>query len=85
MHDLFAALDANEDWIEANADKVTDEAAKIGSTSKFPKPAIPRCALDCSDLDEEDVNEILAFLKNVAPSVKWDESKGKLFALGLAG
>ena len=85
MHDLFAALDANEDWIETNADKVTDEAAKIGSTSKFPKPAIPRCALDCSDLDEEDVNEILAFLKNVAPSVKWDESKGKLFALGLAG
>ncbi len=85
MHDLFAALDANEDWIETNADKVTDEAAKIGSTSKFPKPAIPRCALDCSDLDEEDVNEILAFLKNVAPSVKWDESKDKLFALGLAG
>ena len=85
MHDLFAALDTNEDWIEANADKVTDEAAKIGSTSKFPKPAIPRCALDCSDLDEEDVNEILAFLNNVAPAVKWDESKDKLFALGLAG
>ncbi len=85
MKDLFAALDKNEDWIEANADKVTAEAEKIGSTSKFPAPAIPRCALDCSDLDEEDVSEVLAFLKSVAPPVKWEEGKDKLFALGLAG
>ncbi len=84
MHDLFAALDANEDWIEANADKVTAEAEKIGSTSKFPAPAILRCALDCSDLDQEDVDEIIAFLNNVAPALKWTENKDKLFALGLA-
>ncbi len=84
MKALFEALDDNEDWIEANPDKVTDEAKKIGSTSNFPKPAIPRCALDLGDLDADDVNEILAFLKNVAPSVKWDEGKDKLFALGLA-
>ena len=85
MKDLFAALDRNEDWIEANADKVTAEAEKIGSTSKFPAPAIPRCALDCSGLDAEDVSEILAFLNSVVPAVKWEEGKDKLFALGLAG
>lgn len=80
MRALFEALEANEEWVENNPEAVTDEAKKIGSTSTFPKPAIPRCALDLGELDEEDEAEILAFLKNVVPNAaEWDEGKERLF------
>ncbi len=83
LRDLFKALDDNKDWIKANPDKVTAEAASIGSTTPFPKPALQRCALDCDELDADDVAEILQFLKNMVPSVDWAANKDAIFAQDL--
>lgn len=79
---LFKALDENKNWIDKNADRVSDEAAKIGSASKFPGRSIDRCALDLDRIDAEDAAEILKFLSNVAPSVSWAEKQDALFLIG---
>lgn len=83
MHALFDALDANKEWISQYANKVTEVAQGIGSTSTFPAPAIDRCALDCDDIDSESADEIIKFLENVTGQNIWEAKKDVIFALDL--
>lgn len=87
MAALFEALDNSKDWVEKNPDKVSAFAdANLYAGATFPAASIPRCAIDCEKLDNEDKNEIIAFLKIVEPkdsetnaTIDWSKLKDKLF------
>lgn len=86
MDALFEALDNSEDWVEDYPTKVDAFAkAHLYQSADFPALSIPRCAIDCDRLDSEDKNEIIAFLKIIAPTdsdgnaINWDAVKSKLF------
>ncbi|MDE7373556.1 MAG: hypothetical protein K2N18_05785, partial [Clostridia bacterium] len=86
MNALFKALDDSEDWVEDHPTEVEAFAkAHLYQSANFPALSIPRCAIDCDRLDNEDKNEIIAFLKIIAPTdgngnaINWDTVKSKLF------
>ena len=86
MNALFKALDDSEDWVEAHPAEVTAFAQEhLYEKAAFPAASIPRCAIDCDRLDNDDKNEIIAFLKIIAPTdsegntIDWDAAKSKLF------
>ena len=86
MNALFDALDDSEDWVEDHPSEVTNFVKTyLHSNTVFPAQSIPRCAIDCDKLDNDDKNEIIAFLKIVAPvdsenrTIDWDSMKSKLF------
>jgi len=81
MRKLFIALDNSEDWVEANKESVQSSLVNSGryDTAVFPAASIDRCNIDAEELDEEDKEEIINFLKNVAPSIDWANNKTKLF------
>ncbi len=86
MNALFEALDASEDWVEAHPAEVDAFAkAHLYEAASFPAASIPRCAIDCERLDEEEKNEIIAFLQVIAPkdandnAIDWNGLRGKLF------
>lgn len=80
MTALFDALKASKEWVTANPKDVADfMKANAYESAAFPAPSIPRCKIDATKLSDEKKDEVLAFLKNLVPSVKWDEAKTKLF------
>lgn len=85
MNALFDALDDSEDWVEDHPAEVSAFVTEHLYQATFPAASIPRCAIDCDKLDNEDKNEIIAFLKIIAPTdsegntIDWDAAKSKLF------
>ncbi len=85
MNALFDALGDSKDWVEDHPAEVTALAKKLYESASFPAASILRCAIDCDELDNEDKNEIIAFLKIIAPTdsygnpIDWEAARGKLF------
>ncbi len=80
MTELFNALKASKEWVTANPKDVAGfMKANAYESAAFPAPSIPRCKIDATKLSDEKKDEVLAFLKNLVPNVKWDEVKTKLF------
>jgi len=79
MADLFQKLAANKTWVSENAAQVTAKARQLYESAVFPAPSIPRCAVDGARLNYEKQAQIIAFLKNVMPSVDWDSAKDNIF------
>jgi len=70
---LFTALKASKDWVQSNPQSVNDfMKANAYEAAAFPAAAIPRCNVNAEKLTDEKKAEVLAFLKNLAPSVNWD-------------
>ena len=73
MDALFTALKASKDWVQSNPKSVNDfMKANAYEAAAFPAAAIPRCNVNAEKLTDEKKAEVLAFLKNLAPSVNWD-------------
>ncbi|MCM1306432.1 MAG: hypothetical protein NC037_00045 [Bacteroides sp.] len=85
MNALFDALDKSEDWVENNPAQVSEFVSAHLYQAAFPAASIPRCAIDCDRLDNDDKNEIIAFLKIIARTdsegnvIDWDGARSKLF------
>lgn len=80
MTALFDALKASKDWVTKNPAEVNAFMKKNAyESAAFPAPSIPRCKIDATKLSDKKKDEVLAFLKNLVPNVKWDEVKTKLF------
>ena len=80
MTKLFNALKASKDWVTKNPADVTAFMKKNAyESATFPAPSIARCKIDATKLSDEKKDEVLAFLNNLVPNVKWDEVKTKLF------
>jgi len=86
MNELFAALDASKQWVNANPGEVTAFAKQnLYEAAAFPAPCIPRCDLNCAKLTDSDKNRIVAFLKNLMPKdsegkvIDWDAAADKIF------
>lgn len=73
MDALFTALKASKEWVKNNPQSVNDfMKANAYESAAFPKPSIAKCNVNAEKLTAEKKAEILAFLKNLAPSVNWD-------------
>lgn len=73
MDALFAALKASKEWVKNNPQSVNDfMKANAYESAAFPAPSISKCNINAEKLTAEKKAEILAFLKNLAPSVNWD-------------
>ena len=85
LNDLFQKLADNKAWVSANAAQVTQKAKQLYESAAFPAPAIPRCAVDGTRLDDSKKAQIVAFLKNVMPkdaagnAIDWDGAKANIF------
>ena len=86
MDALFDALDDSKDWVEDHpADVNAFAKAHLYEAANFPAASIPRCAVDCDKLDNDDKNEIIAYFKKIMPKdsynndIDWDALKSKLF------
>lgn len=73
MDALFAALKASKEWVKNNPQSVNDfMKANAYESAAFPTPSIAKCNVNAEKLTAEKKAEVLAFLKNLAPGVNWD-------------
>lgn len=73
MDALFTALKASKEWVKNNPQSVNDfMKANAYESAAFPAPSIAKCNVNAEKLTAEKKAEILAFLKNLAPGVNWD-------------
>ncbi len=86
MNELFAALDASKQWVNANPAEVTAFAKQnLYESAAFPAPCIPRCDLNCAKLSSSDKDRVIAFLKNLMPkdsegnAIDWEAAAEKIF------
>ncbi len=86
MTALFTALSASKTWITEHPTEV-DAFAKenLYESAAFPAAALANCAVNGAKLTETGKNQVIAFLKNVAPTdasnnaIDWDGAKTILF------
>ncbi len=85
LTDLFAKLAENKTWVNGHASEVAAKVKQLYESAAFPAPAIPRCAVDGTRIDDAKKAEIIAFLKNVMPkdaggnAIDWDGAKARIF------
>ena len=71
---LLKAFEDNRDWVQANPAEVTAKIQEKGSTTTFPAPSIPRCAIVVNKADNTVTQEaIITYLSLMIPSVNWAE------------
>ena len=81
MSALFAALDANKQWIAANkADVTAYMQENLYESATFPAASLDRCAINASEINSAEQQRIVAFLKNIAPNTDWDSKVSTIFA-----
>lgn len=74
MSALLNALSENRDWVIANPAEVTAKIQAKGSSTTFPAPSIPRCAIVVNKADNSATQEaIVTYLSLMIPSVNWAE------------
>lgn len=86
MTALFDALKDSKEWAQANPAAITEFAkANLYESATFPPASIPRCSINCNQLDDNSKDKIITFLKNVMPKdsegsvIDWDGAKEKIF------
>ena len=74
MSALLNALSENRDWVIANPSEVTATIQAKGSSTTFPAPSIPRCAIVVNKADNSATQEVIVtYLSLMIPSVNWAE------------
>ena len=74
MSALLKAFEDNRDWVQANPAEVTAKIQEKGSTTTFPAPSIPRCAIVVNKANNTATQEaIITYLSLMIPSVNWAE------------
>ena len=72
MSALLNALSENRDWVIANPAEVTAKIQAKGSSTTFPAPSIPRCAIVVNKADNTATKDaIVTYLNLMIPSVNW--------------
>ena len=72
MSALFKALEDSKAWVVANPADVTALLQENGSTSTFPAPSIPRCAIVVARANNNAMKEaIVNYLSVMVPAVDW--------------
>ncbi len=80
MTALFDALAASKKWVSENKAEVTKYMQdNLYESAAFPAASIDRCAINAKRAGASEQARILAFLKNIMPSVDWNANSEKLF------
>ena len=75
MNALFSALEESKAWVQANPTEVTAYLQSKGSTSTFPAPSIPRCAIVVTKVNNNAMKEaVTTYLSLMVPSVDWSSA-----------
>lgn len=80
MTALFEALAASKKWVTENKADVTKYMQdNLYESAAFPPASIDRCAINAKRADAGEQARIIAFLRNIMPSVDWSANSAKLF------
>ena len=72
MAALLKALEDSRNWVIANPTEVTATIQAKGSTTTFPAPSIPRCAIVVNKADNTATQQaIITYLNLMIPAVNW--------------